>query len=181
MRTFPRFFAVIALSFAVLPLAAQTHEVGLSVGTADVPGFGDINAVGAHYNHFWTSNVSTKFGVTRYDGDLEEGTFARGELDMKAWTAAAQYHLLPGRLFSPYVAAGGAFVTSTLDDTAVGDVEGENDFAALVGGGVDVNITPRFSFGLDVTYLHGLDLDFAPVVGVGMDPLTYSAGVKLKW
>jgi opacity protein-like surface antigen len=179
-----RFIVLVAIiTFLASPLAAQSrnNELSLTLGNADVPGFGDVGTLSVHYNRYWTEGFSTKFGAIGFGGELDVITEENeGDLAMGAFTGSAEYHFFRNSLFSPYVGAGLALVASELTNTPVGDIEADSELTWLVSGGVDVNITPRFAITGDVTYMP-YEVDFQPVATVGMDPTIISLGVKFRW
>lgn len=182
-------FFFLAAVLLVFPLSAQTlprNEFGASVGVADMGDFGDAGTLALSYNRYWTEALSTRLALTGYGADLEVvdigpgGAQTASELAMGSWSAALEYHVLRDRRISPYVAAGVAYVAAELVDTPAGDIEAENELAGIVGVGADLNLTRRWALNVDATYMP-YAADFPPIASIAMDPLTLSAGVKVRW
>jgi outer membrane protein W len=170
-----------------LPVFAQTpnNELALSVGRAALGTYAatetTLDTVSLSFNHYWTSTVSTRvglteFGVKPFNLDLGAGR----TVDMNAISAAVEYHWMRDRRFSPFAGAGAAYVQSEIEQVHSGILSAGPEVAPLVSFGADLNFARSFAVGLDGTYLL-----YRPEYEGGhredFDPFTVSAGVKLRW
>ena len=203
MRARPALAVLILL--CALPLSAQSNEVGLWYGFSQVGdtddedstvAFDDGDGLGVSFNHFWTSHLSTEVSAMQlsHDGSLElAGTSAleTGSLDLTALSATVQWHFAPRAAFlSPYVGAGVSYVTA--DDITSADlqligierVEIDNSIAVTGQAGLDIAFSRRFAVGVDAKYIRYRPDSAAPVgdaLQLDLDPLVFSAGLKLRW
>lgn len=180
---------LVLLLLVTLPVSAQTlprNELGANIGVAELGDFGDAGTFSFAYNRYWTDALSSRFSLTAYTADLfvvdvgpgQQG--GAGDLVMGAWSGALEYHFMRDRRFSPYVAAGLAFVATELSDTPIGDIEADSEITGLAGIGADITLTRRWAINLDAMYMP-YDANFDNMESIDMDPLTYSAGVKFRW
>ncbi|HSP13345.1 MAG TPA: OmpW family outer membrane protein [Thermoanaerobaculia bacterium] len=196
-----RIHAVVALAvaFTAFPLAAQSNDVGVWYSTAqlkDTAGlsFDRAKGSGVSFNHFWTESISTEFAVhsIRAKAAIDvEGTHVlqAGKLKLMPVTANVQWHPMRESMFSPYVGAGLARVSSNdlsssdLDLAGIGNVKIGNKMTWDANAGVNILIGRAFALAVDGKYI-ALEPD-AKANGssekLKLNPLVISAGVKLRF
>ena len=197
------------LLFAGAPLIAQDRNVHITVfvSQAEFQGenefedgfeteFDDGSALGVAGNWFFNPYVSIEgagFGIRSDARLLFQGAPAvdLGKLNLTAFTAGAQFHVLGQRRIDPYVGAGAAYVisddffTPDLEAGGVGRIELENAFTYYVNAGVGFQITEGFGLVLDARYLPYETSSRSAVTDVEQDieiaPRIYSAGLRLRF
>lgn len=152
--------ALLLLSFSA---AAQlpTREITVSVGRWDSNEVGNGPAIGASYNRYWTSLLSTRGG----------GFAARtGDFTTGAVHFSGELHLFRGARVSPWVGAGGAFAVvrrAASNDRFTGS---ESTLTGIYRGGVDVAVSPRFAVGAELTYMN-YEVELGSRGGFTVDPV----------
>lgn len=151
---------------------------------------------GISFNHFWTERFSTEIAAQKFGGDMTVGissiegelNFTAGELDATSLTALAQLHFRRATRFAPYVGAGLAHVWGEFDPVPdvepvdeTFDLEAETTWAAAVGA--NVRITERIFFVGEMKYIpwEALAEDDEDSERLDVNPLTFSAGVKVRF
>lgn len=153
---------------------------------------------GVSFNYFWTERFSTEIAAQKFGGDMNIGidagttelTFNAGELDATSVTAMGQLHFRRDTRFAPYVGAGLARVWGEFDpidnidepaESEPVDLEAETTWAAAIGA--NVSITERIYFVVEMKYIpweafaeSDTDSD-----AVDVDPITFAAGVKVRF
>lgn len=153
---------------------------------------GDLG-YGISFNHFWTDAVSTEVALQKYTAGMslsvnDDPTVNIGEIDVTSVTAMAQYHFNRAGRFSPYAGAGVAWIVGEFDPNLGLDPDGESidlesEVTWTAAAGAHFNVTDRFAIVGEVKYLsweaieEGGDEDDA----ISVNPLTFSAGVKLRF
>ncbi len=157
-----------------LPLFAQNNEIAVSYGLTNYAQSSETPAYGVSYNRFWTRYVSTRVGVLDSRDELPDD---QGERSVTAAHASVEYHPFRGRLVSPRVSAGSAYVRSEHTAEAV---DNDSTITVAAGGGVDFNLTRRFALGAEVLYI-----PFTPKArdrfSSKLDPTTFFASARFRW
>lgn len=199
------------LLFAGAPLMAQDRNAQFTVwySQADIQGendfggngfetdFDDGSGYGISGNWFFNPHISFEGSVfaLRSDATLlfDGGTPVAdlGKLNLTAFTAGAQFHVLGQRRIDPYIGAGGAYVisddfyTADLDSAGVGRIELESQFAYYLNAGLGFQITEGFGVVIDARYIPYETDSRSAVTGVEQEleisPRIYSAGVRLRF
>ena len=199
------------LLFAGAPLMAQDRNVQLTVwySQTDIQGENDFDGTGFQtdfeegtgyglsVNWFVNPHFSVEGSAfaLRSDATLvfDDGTLVAdlGKLNLTAFTAGAQFHVLGQRRIDPYVGAGGAYVlnddffTPDLEAGGVGRIELESEFAYYLNAGLGFQITEGFGFVIDARYIPYETSSRSAVTGVEQEleisPRIYSAGLRLRF
>ncbi len=189
----------LAVALTALPLAAQSNDIGLWFSMAQVKDsagltFDDAKGDGISFNHFWGGSLSTELTVhsLRSKAGVDVGgtrALSAGKLKMRPIIANVQWHLLRGSMFSPYVGAGLAYVTTSdlsskdFDLAGIGRVKIDNKATWNANAGVNIGIGRSFAVAVDGKYI-ALEPD-ATAAGssekLKLNPLVISAGVKLRF
>jgi opacity protein-like surface antigen len=145
---------LLILLLSSLPLFAQQqrpdNEVSVSYGQMEVEDALDYNdAMGVSYNRYWTRMISTRLGVVRGHGELPDDN---GEASSTIIHGTLEAHPFRGRLFSPHAGLGGAYARHK--ENYIGSNEVDSRFTIAALGGIDVNFTPRVGLGVDMLYSH---------------------------
>lgn len=192
-------------------LSAQTSDAGIWIvgskleessfveeGDELTIDFDEEAGFGFSFNHFWTERFSTEIAAQTFGGDMNltvdsaavDLTITAGELDATSVTAMAQLHFRRAERFAPYVAAGLARVWGEFDpvdnidepteDDPV-DLEAETTWAAAVGA--NVRITERVYFVGEMKYIpwEAFAEGDTDADAIGVDPITFAAGVKVRF
>lgn len=187
-------FAIISLLVFALPMGAQMadNELDISFGSTEFLGTvdGDATVFGLHYTRYWFANVSTKFGLTMFAGEvgevpLSEGNVIRpGDLEIRTVSGLVQYHFVRDRILSPFLGAG----IASVQFSSIGDFVADGKVAGLFSAGADLKISSAWGGTADVTYMpYQGDFKHTPffqpeISGkVDVDPLTASAALKFRW
>jgi len=149
--------SILALGAAALFSAAAAHaqsgpstplsiepRAGLSIPVGDL---GDGVDVGLALSADLIFQATPQLGV--YAG-YNFNTYAikdseEVDLELKGFDAGLRYSFAPMSGFTPFVKGGALYQKGALSDDDE-SVDGDYEFGFSVGGGVDVPITPRFSF-----------------------------------
>lgn len=201
--------AVLLFLFAGAPLLAQDRNIQLTVWASrtDMQGenefeggfethFEEGSALGASVNWFAGSHLSVEgsvFGLSS-EADLHfEGTpvIDLGSLNLTAFTAGGQFHVLGRSRFDPYVGAGIAYVigdeffTPETQAAGLGRIELENEVTYYVNVGLGFQFTPGFGVAVDARYIPYETTSRSTVTGGEEDlelaPRIYSAGLRLRF
>jgi outer membrane protein W len=199
------------LLFAGAPLMAQDRNVNFTVwySQGDIEGendfggngfetdFEDASGYGLSANwHFnpYVSLQGSAFALRSdatllFDGGAPIADL--GKLNLTAFMAGAQFHVLGKRRIDPYIGAGGAYMlsddfhTADLDAAGVGRIELENTFAYYVNAGIGLQITEGLGIVLDARYIPYETNSRSAVTGVEQEldisPRIYSAGLRLRF
>ena len=197
--------SLIVVSLLLLPLFATAqprNELGIFISTSqfddgEITGgldttvaFDEDMGYGILYNRFWTNGFSTELAYQRLGADLTlslgDITADAGNLDLDILSATVQLHLARGRMLSPYIGGGVAYVSGEtgsidVDELESADLENEVDF--LVNAGLNLGIGQSLSIFLDGKYVmyqaraEGDPEDEA----VDVNPLIISGGIKFRF
>jgi len=197
--------SLIVVSLLLLPLFATAqprNELGIFISTSqfddgEITGgldttvaFDEDMGYGILYNRFWTNGFSTELAYQRLGADLTlslgDITADAGNLDLDILSATVQLHLARGRMLSPYIGGGVAYVSGEtgsidVDELESADLENEVDF--LVNAGLNLGIGRSLSIFLDGKYVmyearaEGDPEDEA----VDINPLIISGGIKFRF
>jgi len=183
---------------------AQMGELGLWVATSQVDEtrdddvlvtFDDARGFGISLNQYFGSfsgelaaTALTQSGKITADGvdDIDIG-----DLDLLPITATLQYHFAKDARISPYIGGGLAYIladdlsSDELDAIEIGTVEIDDELTYAAQAGLDINFTPRFAIGVEAKYIaftpeSATAGDDEPV-DLELNPIIFSAGVKLRW
>ena len=200
---------ILILALAAAPLSAQDRNIHITIFASQVQlegdnafdeGFdlevADGNALGAAVNMFVTPRFSVEaavFGV-RTDAELMlEGAplFDLGEFSLTPFTLGAQFHVLGGSRFDPYIGGGAAYVigddffTPETELAGIGRVELENEVTWYINAGVGFQVTPGFGIVLDARQIQYEPSSRSTVTGTEQDlelsPRILSAGLRLRF
>ncbi|HVE70788.1 MAG TPA: outer membrane beta-barrel protein [Thermoanaerobaculia bacterium] len=142
---------LVLLFLISFPLLAQQqqprNEVSGSYGRIEVEDALDLEIYGASYNRYWTRQFSTRVGILSGSDVLPDDN---GDASSRLLHGTVEFHPFSGRLFSPHVGFGGAYVRH-YEDYLDSD-ETDSRLTTVVLGGIDVNFTPRFAIGADALY-----------------------------
>ena len=193
-------------ALCALPLSAQSNEIGVWYGFSQIGdtddedttvAFDDGDGLGVSFNRFWTARLSTEVSALQisHDGALElagASALTSGSLDLTAVNATVQWHFAPrGAFLSPYLGAGVSYVMA--DDIASDDlrlvgierVEVDSGVAAAGQAGLDIAFSRRFAVAVDAKYIRyrpdSAETEGGAPLQLDLDPLVFSAGVKLRW
>ncbi|HEX9162612.1 MAG TPA: OmpW family outer membrane protein [Thermoanaerobaculia bacterium] len=186
-----------------LPVISQTNEIGVWYSSAKIKNTGDTtegrltfdNAKGGgvSFNHFFGS-LSTELAVQslRANGGIDvSGTrlLSVGRMKIMPVTANVQWHLARGSMFSPYVGAGVAYIKTSdissadLDLAGIGTIKVDKKTTWDANAGVDIGIGRMFAIAVDGKYFK-----YEPTATANgtsqklkLNPLSISAGLKLRW
>jgi outer membrane protein W len=144
---------------------------------------------GVSFNHFWMGAFSTEVALQKYGADTLTSVqglpeVSSGELDITTLTAMAQFHLNRAGRFSPYAGAGAAWISGQFDPVAgIDEVDLESELTWTAAVGLDVHLTDRISLAGEVKYLtwEAMEEGGTEADAVSVDPLTFSAGVKVRF
>jgi opacity protein-like surface antigen len=172
-----RSFSLFLVLLVSVPMVAQQarNEVAVSAGRSDMGELGDAPAFGVSYNRYWTGGLSTRFEV--FTAGEENGV---GDRRVTTSHISAEYHFLRDRAVSPYVGAGLAWVDNTRHLDEFDFTSTESVFTAIGSAGVDLNVSRRFSLGVDVRYLY-FDVELGSRFGYQVDPLTVMGSAKFRF
>lgn len=153
---------------------------------------------GVSFNHFWTDAFSTEFAAQKFGADLilhapvAAGglTIDAGDVDITSITAMGQWHFRRATRFAPYLAGGIARISGEFDpiddpddpaNSGPGDLESETTWAAAAGA--NVRITERIFFVGELKYIpwSAVAKDDPTGESLDIDPMTFSAGVKVRF
>jgi outer membrane protein W len=153
---------------------------------------------GVSFNHFWTDAFSTEFAAQKFSADLilhapvAAGglTINAGDVDITSMTAMGQWHFRRATRFAPYIAGGIARISGEFDpiddpddpaNSGAGDLESETTWAAAVGA--NVRITDSIFFVGELKYIpwSAVAKDDPTGDSLDIDPMTFSAGVKVRF
>ena len=156
-------FLVLSLLLS-LSAAAQLprNEVTLSGGWTELASIGGERSVGASYARFWNPALAAKLGVIAAD------RFSDAH-------AMVQIHPLHARLLSPWAGVGAALVRIT-------NYPGRSDskVTGIVGGGVDVRISPRLALGAEVHY-SPYEVNPRDRFGYNVNPATFTLAARWRY
>jgi outer membrane protein W len=202
MRFRSSFFILLIL--AATPIFAQNAELGLWVATSQVGDTDEIEAsiefdnglgFGVSLNQYW-GNLSGELSATALsqEGRITSEALADidiGDLDIIPITATLQFHFARRSAFSPYIGGGVAYIladdlqSEDLDVFEIGPVEVQDEFTWALQAGADINLSSRFAIGLDVKYIAYTPESAAEgeqdPIDLDLNPLIYSAGIKLRF
>lgn len=156
----------LALSLLLsLSAAAQLprNEVTLSAGWTELASLGGERAIGASYTRFWNPALATKLGAISAD------RFSDAH-------AMVQIHPLRARLLSPWAGFGAALLRLT--DNNGGRLASK--VTGIVGGGVDVRISPRFALGAEVHY-SPYEVNPNDRFGYNVNPATFTLAARWRY
>lgn len=172
-----RHLPLLLILLLALPLSAQLprNEFAVSAGSSNLNDLGNAPAAGVSINHFWLRTLSTRAGVFAAAKDGEVGDVVSG-----AWHLSAEYHPFRGRAVSPRLAAGVAWAFSEIDYADIDFSASETQIVPILGGGVDVRVTPRFSVGAEALYMN-YEADLGNRFGFSVDPLTILGSARFHW
>jgi outer membrane protein W len=194
---------VIALALIALPLAAQSNDVAVwvgssRVGTTNSSGstirFDRGDSFGVSFNHFWSSRFSGELAAfeIRHNGSIQIGgvnAFNIGHLRMTPVTATLQWHLGQFRRLDAHLGPGLAYVRSNsihsadLDNAGVGRVKVKSRIGWTADAGVTYGITQRIGIGADARYI-GYRPASGPAgatVKLQLSPVIYSLGLRWRF
>jgi len=192
-------YVAVVIALIALPLSAQSNDVGLWVSTAQLKdssglSFDNADGFGVSLNHFWTVSLSTEIGATwlRADTAIDiAGARAldAGRLKILPITANVQWHFARGSLFSPYIGAGVAYVSSDdlssndLNLAGVGRVKIDDKASWDANAGMNFGIGRSFAIAADAKYInYEPDATAAGTTEkLKLNPLVVSVGVRLRW
>jgi outer membrane protein W len=159
--------------------------------------FDEKTGYGLSFNHFWTEHFSTELSAQRFSADAVlifhtvegEEVIDIGEVDATTLTAMAQWHFNRDGRFAPYVGAGVTRLSAEYEpdeqgprafilggNLPSGPYDFETQIALSVAAGANVRITDRLYLAGELKYMPETDLD-----RTRMDPVFYSAGVKVRF
>lgn len=199
-----RILMLLTVALCSTPMFAQMGELGLWVATSQVDEtreddvlvtFDDARGFGISLNQYFGSfsgelaaTALTQSGKITADGvdDIDIG-----DLDLLPITATLQYHFAKGARVSPYIGGGLAYIladdlnSDDLDAIDIGTVEIDDELTYAAQAGLDINFTPRFAIGVEAKYIaftpeSATAGDDEPV-DLELNPIIFSAGVKLRW
>ncbi len=197
--------SIIVFSVLLLPLtaAAQNNELGVFISTSqlednEIQDAGDVfdvefeeeMGVGALYNRFWFGGFSTELAYQRLGADLtlsfDDVREDVANLDLDVLSATAQLHFARGRIISPYVGAGAAYISGeagSIDQDEADSVDLENELDFLVNAGLNVGLGRSFGVFLDGKYIlyEALGEGDPADEALELNPLIISAGLKFKF
>lgn len=153
---------------------------------------------GISFNHFWTDGFSTEIAAQKFGADLilqgppSAGglTINVGDVDITSITAMGQLHFRRATRFAPYIAGGIARISGEFDpiddpddpaNSGPGDLESETTWAAAIGA--NVRITDRIFFVGEMKYIpwSAVAEDDPTGDSIDVDPMTFAAGVKVRF
>lgn len=175
MRPLALFFFSILLA---LPVFAQNNEVAVSYGRINTQSQGNAPALGVSYARFWTRSVATRIGGFTGSETLNSDG---GEKELRALYATAEYHFFRGRPVSAHLAGGGAYFTNRVETAIFVTEKTDSQFTTAVGGGVDLNFSPRVAFGVEALYMPFQWNEDGDRFQVKLDPLTILGSVRYRW
>ena len=161
--------------------SATTIEVDITMMLSDTWGLELIAA-------------TTKHDLSTSGGDLDGAS--AGSVKVLPPTLTLQYHFPTGGGWHPYLGAGINFtlfydyeLSSDLEGLGVSDIEFDNSFGFAGNLGVDIDLSDRWLFNLDVKYIL---IDTAPEieladggyldrVEVNIDPWVFGVGVGIRF
>lgn len=199
-----RILMLLTVALCSTPMFAQMGELGLWVATSQVDEtrdddvlvtFDDARGFGISLNQYFGSfsgelaaTALTQSGKITADGvdDIDIG-----DLDLLPITATLQYHFAKDARISPYIGGGLAYIladdlsSDELDAIEIGTVEIDDELTYAAQAGLDINFTPRFAIGVEAKYIaftpeSATAGDDEPV-DLELNPIIFSAGVKLRW
>ncbi|HUR80446.1 MAG TPA: OmpW family outer membrane protein [Thermoanaerobaculia bacterium] len=189
------------LLFVSLPALAQSNEIGVFISTSqlddsEINDAGDIfdvefdenMGVGASYNRYWTNAFSTELAYQRLGADLtvSAGDISDqvGDLDLDILSATAQLHFLKGKILSPYIGGGVAYISGqagSIDQNELEDADLENEVEFLANAGIDLNIGRSFGIFLDGKYIAYEARGEGDDEGIDVNPLIIAGGIKFRF
>lgn len=209
--------AALLLLLTGVPLIAQeqaqeqekehNRRITVWVGQAEIQGENDFDggfatdfeeglSYGLSANCFLNSHFSVEgsvFAIRSESQLLLEGAPAvdLGNLNLTAFTAGVQFHLLGNRRIDPYVGAGGAytingnFSSADLAAGGVGRIDLDDSFGYYLNAGLAFDITNGLGIVVDARELRNEPGSRSSVTGVEEDlelsPRIYSAGVRFRF
>lgn len=160
---------------------------------------------GISFNYYWTERFSTELSAQKFSADAVlrshsvEGEVITdiGDVDVTAFTAMAQWHFNRAGRFAPYLGAGVAHLSAEYDpdhDVRIaalilggappsGPYDFETEIALAGAAGVNVRITDHLYFAGELKFIPWNAMVEGTTVGDGVevDPLLFSAGVKVRF
>ena len=193
-----------AFALTVLPLHAQTNELGLWAATSKVGDTSDEGATidfdngkgfGVSVNHFFTDRNSIEFSATPLSQDgqinIQGLSFDIGSLDIIPIVGTVQWHAARRSRVSPYFGFGVAYVmaddleSDELNDVGIGSVEVDSKVTWAAQVGLDIGIGSQYAIGIDAKYIAYTPGSRAAgeeeSVDLDLNPLVFSAGFKFRW
>jgi outer membrane protein W len=153
---------------------------------------------GVSFNHFWTDAFSTEVAAQKFGADLilhapiAAGGLSinGGDVDITSITAMGQWHFRRATRFAPYIAGGIARISGEFDpvddpddpaNSGADDLESETTWAAAVGA--NVRMTESIFFVGELKYIpwSAVAKDDPTGESLDVDPMTFSAGVKVRF
>jgi outer membrane protein W len=152
---------------------------------------------GVSFNHFWTDAFSTEIAAQKFGADLivsdnlaPSPDFNVADVDITSITAMGQLHFMRASRFSPYVGAGIARISGDFDpiddpddpeSSGTFDLESETTWTAAVGANLRIN--DHFFFVGELKYIpwSAVAEDDPASDSIDVDPLTFAAGVKVRF
>lgn len=151
--------------------------------------FEEKQGFGVSFNHFWTEHLSTELSVTTIRADVIRQTVVVepheiGELDARTLTAMGQWHFRQGTRFMPYLGAGVAHASGTVDsaDERFADSELESEVTWAAAAGLNVRLTDRIALAFEAKKVGPGDVEDDGVSpGIEIDPMLYGSGVRFRF
>ena len=183
---------------AALPVSAQAlkSDVGIwAVGTRSDSFLGqrirssDRLGYGISFNHFWTDRFSTELSVQRFSAasavrhyvTQDAWLIDNGTVDATALTATAQWHFNRAGRFSPYLGAGVMHRFTEFEGYSDGWGYTEVEVAPSAAAGVNVRVTDRIYLAGEVKTVPRLSFVEGSGGDFDADPLSFSAGFKVRF
>jgi outer membrane protein W len=197
----------IVAALLLFPLAATAqplNELGVFISTSQFEDseitdgldtiefdFDEDVGYGLLYNRFWTNSFSTEFAYQQIGADVsgsfQDITADLGGLDLDILSATGQIHFARSSLFSPYLGGGVAYISGeagSIDQEELENTDLQDEVEFLANVGLNVIITPAFSFYVDGKYIlyeaRGED-DEAADPSLDINPLIISGGVRFRF
>lgn len=156
---------------------------------------------GIGYNRYITPNVSTDFSAQVLKADAKAAisdplfggaTFDLGDLDLRQYDAALNYHFAQRGAIDPYAGGGIAYVTGKLKipaDPAEGipadELKFDNKFTWLADAGINIRVSPKTAVNLSAKYTaYSTDVDAEPGDGIqklDFNPLSFNLGIRWRF
>lgn len=158
---------------------------------------------GISFNYFWTERFSTELSAQRYGADAVilshtvEGEVITdiGDVDVTSFTAMAQWHFNRAGRFAPYLGAGASRLSAKYDpdhDVRIaalilggnqpnGPYDFETEILLAAAAGVNVRLTDQLYFAGEMKFIPWNAVMEGTSSGVDVDPLLFSAGVKVRF
>jgi outer membrane protein W len=157
--------------------------------------FEESAGFGVSYNHFWTGVVSTEVMLSKFSArmtiaqdDIGGGTITSevGELDVQLLTAIAQFHFNRNGRFSPYIGGGAAQISGDFDpadELGEDSIDLESELTWTAAAGANLRLTDHLAIGGEIKYVpwSAVEEDGAGEDAIDIDPVTFSAGLKLRF